>query len=293
MIKVGMLLAYDYAYVKNSLPLIYPYADQICFALDINRRSWSGNAFSFDESILDWIKSYDTDQKIQIYEDDFCIPGNTAMQNDTRQRQLLADFMGKGGWHVQIDTDEYFLGFEKFCTYLRSKNSYLDDPEKNQICFAVNWINLFKQTPNGFLVISGSNEFARIATNYPHYIAARNLKQRTIFSPFSMIHQSWARDREEVKFKVENWSHNADLKDKNAYFQFWLDLNEGNYQKAKNFAGGSNPAAWKRLAFFEAKTIEELIGFFNKKGVVAPHLFLFKKNLIQWFYAIMGKFRAS
>ena len=104
MIKVCFLLSYDYAFVKYSLPCVYPYADSITFSIDRNRTSWSGNQYKFDESIIDWIKAYDTEQKIRIYEDDFYVPGKTAMENDTRQRNKTAEFMGKGGWHLQIES---------------------------------------------------------------------------------------------------------------------------------------------------------------------------------------------
>jgi hypothetical protein len=33
------------------------------------------------------------------------------MECDTRERNMLAKYMGEGGWHVQIDADEYFADF--------------------------------------------------------------------------------------------------------------------------------------------------------------------------------------
>jgi hypothetical protein len=36
------------------------------------------------------------------------------MENETRERMMIAQRMGEGGWHVQVDSDEYFLDFGTF-----------------------------------------------------------------------------------------------------------------------------------------------------------------------------------
>lgn len=279
MIKVVFLLAYDYEYVKFSLPCVYEYADQILFSIDKNRISWSGNTFKFDESIIDWIKTYDVNNKIRFYEDDFYVSSNTPMQNDTRQRLLSANFLGKGGWTLMIDVDEYFLNFQAFVTLLNKYNNYLIDPKKTPICIAANWINVFKQDESGFYFISESNFPVKIATNNPEYTMARDLNHFTYYSDFVIVHQSWARPKEEMKFKLENWSHKNDVINASNYYEFWLGVNENNYKKVKDFCNAHPASAWKRLDFIKAKDPIELIK--ESRNFKPNRVFLFRKNLVQ------------
>lgn len=46
--------------------------------------------------VFEWVKSIDTEGKISIYEDDFYVPGLSNRENDTRERNMLARFMGEG-----------------------------------------------------------------------------------------------------------------------------------------------------------------------------------------------------
>lgn len=55
---------------------------------------------------------------------------------DTRQRNMMAKVMGEGGWHLQIDSDEYPIDFEKLTTFLRKHNYLLRKPEKTPINFS-------------------------------------------------------------------------------------------------------------------------------------------------------------
>mgnify|MGYP007128966661 CR=1 FL=1 len=50
MIAVGFLIAYDYEYLKYSLPCVYNSADKIILAIDSNRNTLTGNNFQFDEN---------------------------------------------------------------------------------------------------------------------------------------------------------------------------------------------------------------------------------------------------
>src|SRR5690349_10266607 len=110
MIKVGFCVSYDWVLLKRSLPRVYGQADKICLSIDKNRRSWTGTPYVFDEDAFrSWISSVDVQNKIDVYEDDFALSNLSAMENDTRQRNLMAKRLGKGGWHIQVDSDEYFL----------------------------------------------------------------------------------------------------------------------------------------------------------------------------------------
>ena len=279
MIKVIFLLAYDYKFVKTSLPLVYAGADKILFSLDADRLSWSGNRFDFDESILDWIKDFDIHHKIEIFQDKFYLEGKTAMQNDTRQRQMSSDYLGEGGWTLMIDVDEYFINFEKFVTFLNSKELYLKN--KKKIMFGVNWINLFKQDENGYYYIKNSNTVTKIATNHPIYSAARNVLIQTYYTDFYIVHQSWARSDEEMEFKLKNWGHNSDVVNAKNYFEFWRAINIQNYRKIKNFSPYKKDNSWKELGFIPAKQVRDLFTLDFKKMKVTNPVYIMIKNFTQ------------
>ena len=66
------LISYDAAYLPESISRYYNYVDEIVLGLDKNRKTWSGNNFSFDEKQL-WadLSAIDGDSKISIIEEDF------------------------------------------------------------------------------------------------------------------------------------------------------------------------------------------------------------------------------
>jgi hypothetical protein len=281
-IKVIFLLSYDYEYLKYSLPCIYKNANKILLSIDKNRLSWTGNKYLFDESIFDWVKEFDVENKIQIYEDVFYIEGYTAMENETRQRQLSADFLGEGGWTIQIDVDEYFIDFSSFVDFLNLHNDYLKAPKLTPISFSVNWLTLYKQDQNGFYYIDKcSDSWVKIATNYPQYRYARLCIQKTIYSNFLMLHQSWARTREELEFKLINWGHNTDVNDPLKYLEIWDSVNPNNYKNYSNFSPFPKLYNWKTLGFVKAKDVNKLISEFKNINYPIPKFKIFIKNLAQ------------
>ena len=181
---------------------------------------------------------------------------------DTRQRNMLAEKLGKGGWHIQIDSDEYPVDFKELTSFLRKHKYLLKNPEKTPVNFFVKFITLFKQTEEGFFVISPYTEPCFLITNQPNYINARFPKNDFhIVLDSYIIHQSWARDEEEILKKITNWGHKNDFDTKN-FFDFWKNLNEDNYSSLQNFHP-LNPADWKSVKFIKAKNIEEAIDFFR------------------------------
>ena len=280
LIKVGFLLAYDFEFVKTSLPKVYDYADKIFYSIDIERKSWSGSKFEFDESILKWIKEYDTLGKIQIREASFYSDIRSPMENDTYQRNDLAKFMGEGGWHIQIDVDEYFINFEGFIKYLRDNKYLKKQSSKFKITITVFWLNLFKSDSNGFFYIKDSYQTVKIATNYPVYYKARNTFQINVFVPFFMVHQSYDRPEGELLFKLTNYSHKDEM-DGAAYVDFWKNVNIDNFHRVKDFFPTNPKNIWKRLGYIPAKDINHLIEQIEKMGIKVPKFYLFKKNLIQ------------
>lgn len=280
-IKVIFLLSYDYEFIKYSLPLVYSESTKILISIDKNRISWTGNKYTFDESIIDWIKSFDIENKVTFFQENFYVPKNTPMENETRQRQMSADFLIKGGWTIQLDVDEYFINFKSFVDFLKSKSKYLIDPEKNQITVASNWIILFKQDLNGFFIIAGSKFSLRIATNFPVYSNARNVKCKTIFTRTIILHQSFARGYYDIKAKVENWGHANDILNPKEYIEFWDSINSENYKKVRNFSPFNPKTDFKKLEYLPAKSIKDLISYYEIMNLKQSFWYILRKNLVQ------------
>lgn len=275
LVKVGILVSYDYDFIRSSLPLLYNDADQITLALDKNRKTWNGESYTIDSGFFDWISAMDTQLKVKIYEDDFYIPGLSTIENDTRERMMLADFMGQGGWHLQIDSDEYFVDFSGFVQYLKSMKHYLAEPEKTPIDICVFWTVLYKKVPTGFLYVRGSHEVCFAATNFPNYTAARAGNNKRKFAPFSVLHQTWARGEEEIKMKFRNWSHNIDF-NTSAYYQMWKSADERNYHMFHNLHP-LKPSQWRALGFVRGVEIKEVVGSLKASGSLkVPKRILFK-----------------
>lgn len=264
-IKVGYCVAYDWEYLRTSIPLIYNSADLICLSIDKHRNTWVGNKYDLDDdAFYKFINEIDKDKKIIVYEDDFYISSNTAMQNEVRQRTLIAQKMGEGGWHLQLDTDEYFLHFDKFVQYLINieKNP---SGKKKPINIKANWIPIIKQLKNGFLYVDFGNKIGEtftIATNSPRYLNGRNNDYFNILSPFYCIHQTQARSPEELKLKLENWGHSdnelKELEVRESLFNLWNTMDEYNYDRIKN-CHFTNPSVWPALKYCQANDINELI----------------------------------
>ena len=175
---------------------------------------------------------------------------------------MLAKKLGKGGWHIQIDSDEYPADFKELTSFLRKHKYLLKKPEKTPVNFFVKFITLFKQTEDGFFVISPYTEPCFLITNQPNYINARFPKNDFhIVLDSYIIHQSWARGEEEILKKITNWGHKNDF-DTKKFFDFWKNLNEDNCSSLQNFHP-LNPTDWKSVKFIKAKNIEETIDFFR------------------------------
>lgn len=254
-IKVGYLVAYDYELLKHSLPTVYPDADKIVIAIDKNRRTFAGGFYTINPDFFEWLTIVDVEKKITIYEDEFYKKSLTANEADTRTRILLAKQLGEGGWHVQVDVDEYFIKFNEFVTELQKLTPTLKG-RKVDIHIACNVI--FKQSERGFFVLDGNPERFCIATNQPKYTLHRNSQENeAVFINHVILHQSWGRTPAELQHKLQNWSHHTDFNTK-AYYQFWQSVNETNYQYIRDF----HPlfkGRWQKLQFIEGKSIPEVL----------------------------------
>jgi hypothetical protein len=279
-IKVGYLLSYDYQYIFTSLKQIYDYADQIVISYDKNSKTWAGNDIHIPEDVFEKIRELDYKNKISFYSDTFYVEGMSTIDLDTRQRNMMAKVMGEGGWHLQIDSDEYPIDFEKLTTFLRKHTYLLRKPEKTPINFFVNFVTLFKQTQDGFFVISPYTESCFLITNVPVYVNARLPKNEYYLKlDFNNIHQSWARSKEEIHQKVSNWGHNNDF-DTHAFLNRWDNLSIDNYKDFKDFHPLA-PDHWKELTFIKAENAEDFIRNFEANHVQKDIQFplKFKKRL--------------
>ncbi len=282
-IHVGFLLSYDYEKLKLSIPAVYQNSDKIFLAKDINNRTWSGQKFLINESFFNWLKEFDTDTKIEIYEDDFYVSELTALENDTRERHLLSLKMGIGNWLIQVDSDEYFIDFKKFISDIRKYDAYLDNPEKNKIQIACYWIIIYKYTTEGILYVDKPMK-AIFATNYPNYTCARRTDERVIYTNNIVMHESLSRDEKELAFKVNNWGHKDEIN--NEFLEKWKMIDENNYMNYSNFYY-IEPSRWKKLAYFPSQDlnkIKQLINNSNLKNLKTKIVF---KNLGQWFKFIL------
>lgn len=266
-IKVGFCVAYDWELLKTSLPLVYKEADAITLSIDTYRKTWSGTSYHFDnDAFFAFVKSIDVQNKITIFEDVFSDTKNTSIQNDNLQRNLMGQSMGKNGWHIQIDSDEYFLDFKGFVDYLKQHNPNPKGSDK-PINIWVNLIPLIKKTDKGYIYVKNSLnklEGAPFATNVPIYESARRNGHFNHVSPYLVFHETWAREEEELKRKLQNWGHNTDFNTE-SYFNLWKALDEFNIKYIKNV----HPIvgeAWAQLDFGIGQTVEEFIQNFVKKN---------------------------
>jgi hypothetical protein len=276
-IKVGFCVAYDWPLLEISIPLIYHSADAIYLTIDNKRAGWSGKEYPFDEpGFLRLIKNLDTGKKITIEEDDFHVPTLSPMENEVRQRNIMANFMGKGGWHIQLDCDEYFLNFGLFTSLL--KGLKLIKKDFTNICCP--FITLFKKNDAGYFIIANSVkealDFVPVACSNPNYEYGRRNGYFNYHTSCIILHESWAHTPEEVARKLDNWGHRNDF-DGQRYFTFWDSVNENTFSAAKNFHP-INPENWPGLKYHPVKNISELIKYYQSHPVRINPISLVLKN---------------
>ncbi|WP_300566386.1 hypothetical protein [Flavobacterium sp.] len=266
-IKIGFLISYDYAFLYDSLKLVYDFTDEIFLAIDINRRTWSGNQFYIEDSFFEYIEKIDIDKKIKIYQDDFYIEALSPIENDTRERNLLSEQMGENCWKLHIDVDEFFLNFDLIVDFLNKNKFLLFKPNQNQANIRANWITLFKRTSKGFLYIDENEHFSFANNVVGKHVLARDLDAKgntEIFTNFKAIHQSWARNPEEILIKITNWGHKNDF-DSQKYFDFWMSVNEENYMDFSYFHPYDS-RIWKSLKYCECENLEDFIAKYNERN---------------------------
>ena len=279
-INVGILMSYDYEFLKQSLPLIYKNADKIVLALDENYNTWSGNKFEVDADFFDWISTFDVSNKIEIYKDNFYDQNLSSMENEVRERTMLSVYFGKKNWYIQLDSDELFINFKGFTETLKLNKKFLVHPEKNKVQLSLFWINLFKKVDGGYLYVSKPYEPFTCGTNFINYKTGRISHSRKKYLPFFVVHNTWARESDEIYFKLNNWGHNKDF-DVESYFSFWKNISKENYKNFKNVHPVKGKK-WKELSFCPGENLTDVVAYFEKsnKLKISP-IYIFGKNISQ------------
>lgn len=271
-IKVGYLVAYDYEFIKNSLPRVYDYVNEIFFAVDIERKTWAGENFIIPDEFWNWVKTFDTANKITIYEDRFYVPELSLIECDTRERNMLSAKMGACDWYIQIDSDEYFVDFKAFTDRLKNYDTIVPTTIKCAVA------TLFKQISSGYLLVNKSVETLCFATNNPKYDMARdNLSgNEYVYWNDLVLHQSWARSPAEIKTKLNSWGHKGDFNIK-SYYRLWEAIDEFNCYCLKNFHPVV-PDTWPELLPVHG-SISEILNLPEVRNAVSAPVAK-KKNLL-------------
>jgi len=255
-VKVGFLVSYDYEYLKFSIPQIYEDSDEIYLAIDRDFYTWSGSRYLIDPDFFQWLKEFDKLNKITIYREKFYLDGYTPLELETRERNMLGKYMGEGGWHLQIDSDEYFSDFKAFIVKLRNLEKRYS---KTKLTITARLITIFKITAGGFLLVQNSEGIFNVATNYPIYKLARAQNcEKIVNSNVYVLHQNFSRSEDELQYKMKNWGHKNDF-NVDSYFKLWKLIDEYNYKYVMNFHPLGRGSDWPSLILVPVKSIEELI----------------------------------
>jgi hypothetical protein len=232
------LLSFDYRYAFGAIRSYYPIADEIILGLDAQRLSWSGKRFEIDmDRVRAFIAQIDTGRKIRIVEGDFHSQPD-PLRNDTAERSALSHECAADNWIVQIDCDEILLNAAEFRHWMLTA--------KPQVAVLATWITVFKMFGRQALVIDPPVEVVPIATRLRGaYAGARVTLEDYCQSPLQLLHFSWGRTPQELRQKLENWSHREHL-DVEAFYKLWESVTPENYRDFKNFHPVNGPK-WPAL----------------------------------------------
>lgn len=278
-VKAGICVAYDWHFLRTSLPAVYKQMHSICLSVDAERKSWNGNFFGIDwEGFCDFVNEVDVDKKISILEEPFYAPGRTPIANECYQRQRMATVLGAADWIVQLDTDETVINPSDFIDVLRQYRGKARPVNIHGI-----WINLIKQVESGF--IYSIVKTPPLATNAPRYEYGRTNGHFNIYTNTFLAHITWARPEEEVRYKLQNWGHSHEFNG-NSFYRIWDALDENNWRYIKDFHP-MNKGSIPKLYFQKASDLEEFIKIFNLQEHLLTRAELLSNNL--W-YSRLKKF---
>ncbi len=246
------LLAYDTVYFEESVRSYLDIVDEVVIGLDENRETWSGGSFDLDPHITSRLLGIS--DKVRIVEDQFFIPGLSAMENDTRERNFLSSHVQGADWLLSIDSDELLMNASDLQDFLASQS------DKDN-CLLGNWVSVYKELDDSYLVVGNSGEVflhpTPIVTSVPEiFINARWTTQSNIMSPAILLHFTWARSEEELRRKLDNWGHSSDFCIDH-HFELWVNADGTNFRTYKDFHP-LEPEAWPGLVKIAKEDLREV-----------------------------------
>lgn len=240
MISVITPVAYDYKLFFESVMCHYAISDEIFVGLDVDRISWNGNKFTFnDAEFFDYVKKIDVDHKIKVIERNFHTLSK-PMQNETLEKNYLSGLCKPGNWKLQIESDENMLNPNEFKQWLETKD--LNCAIRGQ------WITVFKAFGDDLLIANDPGGKVEIGTKkVSQYTIARTTNEPSIQSPMLLLHYSWGREsKEALAEKFRNWGHAGDF-DVDTYVNLWDSITLENHKEFKNLHP-LDPTGWPSLS---------------------------------------------
>jgi len=262
--SVISLISYDADYLPKSIASYYDYVDEIILGVDLDRVTWSGNAFSFDEDSL-WaeLRKIDKKNKISIIESNFH-DSKVAIENDNYERNYLKD-QCTGDLILSFDADEVLLNAKDFFyNYLPIASKYTN---KADICMT--WATPYKIIDDTVLVIAnednspffGENQAISATKNstftYARWTDASASGNNRLLSPLVALHWSLCRTKEALYEKINNIGH-SDIVERDPFYQVWEQVTLENYTELRNFkTSGLGGAQWPKLVALPLANIED------------------------------------
>jgi hypothetical protein len=278
------LVAYDYRFLLATIPSYLDFVDELLVGVDSDRLTMTGTPFEIPASFFEDLQRLDQKPaKIRVISRPFYSPSRSPMENEVAERNALSFETLAQNWIVSIDSDELVLNPRQFFRFLRKQKSDED------VCIEARWITAFKDLGTSVLVIAagadGALERFPIATRRRGgFVTGRRTQAAAVLSPGLVLHYSWARREDEVRQKLENWSHSRDF-DVTKYFEFWKNVHADNYLAVRAFHP-IWPTTWSRLVKVEKAQLERIdlrtLGCnlpFSATGLVGR---MWRRSLRQW-----------
>ena len=225
------MVSYDSQFLLRSIPYYLPFVDELILGVDADGLSWSGEPVEISEEFFTALSQIDQYDKIKIVKERFHIPGKSALELDTRERNILSSHASHDGWLVSIDADELMINAKEFFDFLRAWKGAAS-------CMVGNWIVVYKLLGDKVLLVSaqhggGLEQFPLATLTREAFVTCRWTNEPRVVSPALALHYSWGRSPEELAFKLRNWSHKVDF-DVDSYLRLWNALDDKNYKYVRD-----------------------------------------------------------
>jgi hypothetical protein len=198
------------------------------------------------------LRSLDPAGKIRVVEADFYCPELTALEADTRERNILSQRAKPGNWIVSVDADEYLLDAPAFLSRLRGD-------QWREFCVLGSWIVVYKELDDAYLVVGKNGKFTLevfpFATSQPEaFVACRYTDQPRLQTSVLALHFTWARTAQEIAVKASNWSHSHQI-DVERHVELWKSVTGQNYAEYSNLHP-LTPELWPGLIKLDKEDVD-------------------------------------